>query len=85
MRKVITIVLASAILMIAIAALMDPTVRYPYFGVKLNRDIAVLEGSDPITVMISVETGKELLSEEALTEDPAIQDEYTLLMILGKT
>src|SRR5690606_19315057 len=67
---------------VALAALADPTIRYPYIGVQLNRDLAALEGSDPLTVMLSVETGLEILSEDQLDEEPVIQDDYTLLLIL---
>lgn len=80
--KIIMILLASAAVLVALAALADPTIRYPYIGVTLQRDLAALEGTDPVTVMLSVETGTEILTEEQLSEEPVVQDDYTLLMIL---
>lgn len=69
--------------MILLAALADPTIRYPYIGVNLGRDLEALQGTDPVTVMLSVETGTELVSEEELdTQEPVTQDEYSLFMIL---
>lgn len=81
-KKILAILLLTAAVLIALAALSDPTIRYPFMGVQLERDLDALSGTDPMTVMLSVETGTELLPEDELTADPAIQDEYTLLMIL---
>ena len=82
MRKILIIIVLTAGLLVLIAALADPTIRYPYIGVQLERDLASLEGSDPVTVLLSVETGTEVLPEDQLAEDPSVQDEYSLLMIL---
>jgi hypothetical protein len=81
-RKILAILFVTATVLIVLAALADPTIRYPYFGVQLERDLSSLEGTDPVTVMLSVETGTELLSEDKLSDEPAVQDEYSLLMIL---
>ena len=82
MRKIVLILLLSTVVLVALAALADPTIRYPYIGVTLERDLSALEGEDPVTVMLSVETGMEILSEDQLEEEPVVQDDYTLLMIL---
>lgn len=82
MRKILAILFTATLLLVSIALLLDPTIRYPYIGVSLERDLNALDGSDPMTVMLSVESGTELISEESLSEEPSIQDEYTLLMIL---
>jgi DNA-directed RNA polymerase subunit L len=81
-RKIVLILLLSTAVLVALAALADPTIRYPYIGVQLERDLGALEGTDPLTVMLSVETGVEILSEDQLDEEPVVQDDYTLLMIL---
>ena len=67
--KIIMILLASAAVLVALAALADPTIRYPYIGVTLQRDLAALEGTGPVTVMLSAETGTEILTEEQLSEE----------------
>ena len=82
MRKILAILVVTAAVLVLVAALADPTIRYPILGVSLSRDLQALNGSDPMTVMLSVETGTEVLPEEQLSEEPAVQDEYTLLMIL---
>jgi hypothetical protein len=81
-RKILAILALTAAVLIAIAALADPTIRYPYIGVSLIRDLDALQGTDPVTVMLSVETGVELLSEDQLSEEPVVQDQYSLLMVL---
>jgi len=81
-RKILAILAVTAAVLVALAALADPTIRYPFIGVQLERELSSLEGEDPVTVMLSVETGIELLPEEQLGEEPVVQDEYTLLMIL---
>lgn len=82
MRKIVLILLVSGSILVALAALADPTIRYPYIGVQLQRELSALQGSDPMTVMLSVETGLEILAEERLDSEPVIQDDYTLLLIL---
>ena len=82
MRKILAILVVTAAVLVLVAALADPTIRYPILGVSLSRDLQALNGSDPMTVMLSVETGTEVLPEEQLSEESAVQDEYTLLMIL---
>lgn len=64
--------------------LSDPTFRYPRLGVSLERDLAALAGKDPLTLQVSLDTGVELLPEEQLSEEPAIQDSFTLLLILSE-
>ena len=69
--------------MVVLFALSDPTIRYPYIGVQLSRQLPALHGSDPMTVMLSVETGTDMVTEEELqTQEPVVQDEYSLFMIL---
>lgn len=81
-KKILAILLLTACLLLGVAALMDPTIRYPLIGVSFSRDLKALSGSDPMTVMLSVETGLEVLPEKDLAEEPAVQDTYNLLMIL---
>lgn len=81
-RKILAILFVTALILVGVAALMDPTIRYPILGVSFSRDLQALNGSDPLTVMLSVETGLEMLPEEELAEEPAVQDNYNLLVIL---
>ena len=72
----------TTIVLLCLAALADPTIRYPFLGVQLERELEQLEGSDPMTVLLSVESGSELISEDLLSEEPAVQDEYSVFFIL---
>lgn len=81
-RKILAILSVTTLILVGVAALMDPTIRYPILGVAFSRDLQALNGSDPLTVMLSVETGLEMLPEEELSEEPSVQDTYNLLLIL---
>lgn len=76
------ILLGAAILLIGLAVLSDPTFRYPWFGVLLQRDLSALEGEDRLAVMVSVDAGLEMVAEEDLYEEPSVQDSYTLLILM---
>lgn len=80
--KIAAILLVTTAILVALAALADPTIRYRYIGVNLSRDLPALDGTDPLTVMLSVETGTELIPEDQLAEEPAVQDEFSLFLIL---
>lgn len=81
-RKILAILFVTTLILVGVAALMDPTIRYPILGVSFARDLQAIKGSDPLTVMLSVESGLEMLPEEDLDEEPAVQDSYNLLMVL---
>lgn len=70
--------------MVGAFLLSDPTFRYPRLGVSLERSLPQLGGKDLITMHVSLDTGTELLGEDQLGEEPAIQDSFTLLMILSE-
>ena len=81
-RRVVLIVLLTALVLVGLFVLSDPTFRYPRLGVQLSRPLEKLAGTDPITVMVSLDTGTEILTEDKLSEEPAVQDTFNLLMVL---
>lgn len=81
-RRVALIVILTALVLTGLFVLSDPTFRYPRLGVQLSRPLEKLAGTDPITVMVSLDTGTEIVSEEKTGEEPAIQDTFNLLMVL---
>jgi hypothetical protein len=83
-RWIIPVLILVALTLIGGFYISDPTFRYPRIGVKLERPLPALVGKDPITVQLSLDTGTELLPEEQLSEEPAIQDSFTLLLILSE-
>lgn len=84
MRKILPILILVALVLIAGFIVSDPTFRYPRLGVQLHRPLEGLAGKDPITMQVSLETGTELLTEDQLGEEPAVQDTFTLLLILSE-
>lgn len=82
MRRIVAILFAVTLLLVGLACLADPTIRYPYIGVQLQRELDTLGGTDPLTVILSVEDGTEMLPDDLLDEEPATQDQYSLLMVL---
>ena len=82
-RILLTVILTAAVLILGFVV-ADPTFRWPYIGVELGRPLAGLAGKDPITVQVSLDTGTEFLPEEQLGEEPAVQDTFTLLLILSE-
>ncbi len=85
MKRILLILVSVALLLIGLAVLTDPTFRYPWFGVLLERDLTKLQGEEPIALMLSVEAGTELVSEEDLETPPSVQDTYSLLILLKET
>ena len=62
--------------------MLDPTFRYPLMGVKLERQLSELGGRDVVAVRLSLETGTEVLSEEDLKNEPIVQDDYNVFVLL---
>jgi hypothetical protein len=83
-RRIVPILILVALVLIGGFIISDPTFRYPRLGVQLSRSLEDLAGRDPITMQVSLDTGTELLTEDQLGEEPAIQDSFTLLMILSE-
>lgn len=84
MRRIVAILLLVTAVLVAAFIVSDPTFRYPRFGVGLTRSLPKLQGKDPITMQVSLDTGTEVLGEGHHDEEPAIQDSFTLLMILSE-
>lgn len=84
MRRIIAILLVVTVISVAAFVLSDPTFRYPRMGVQLSRSLEKLESKDLITMQVSLDTGTEVLGQDQLSEEPAIQDSFTLLMILSE-
>ena len=83
-RRIAIIVVLTALVLTGLFILSDPTFRYPYLGVQLSRPLEKLAGKDPITVMVSLDTGTEILTSDKLGDDPTVQDTFNLLMILSE-
>ncbi len=83
-RRIVFIVILTALVLTGLFVLSDPTFRYPRLGVQLSRPLEKLAGKDAITVMVSLDTGREILAEDEPGDEPAIQDNFTLLMILSE-
>lgn len=83
-RRIVMILAVTALILTGLFVLCDPTFRYPLVGVKLSRPLDKLAGTDPITVMASVDTGTEIVSTDELGEEPTVQDSFNLLMILSE-
>ncbi len=81
-KRILLILLGTAVLLTGLAVLSDATFRYPWFGVELLRDLSALEGEDSLAVMVSVDAGLEMVAEEDLHEEPSVQDSYTLLILM---
>lgn len=62
--------------------LMDPTIRYPLMGVKLERNLETLAGEDVIAVVVGLDTGIEVIPEASLGDEPTLQDSYELFMLV---
>lgn len=84
MKRILLVLLLVTAVSTAIFVLSDPVYRYPYWGVKLSRNLNKLAGKDLITVQISLDSGTDLIPAEELSSEPAIQDNFNLLLILSE-
>lgn len=84
MRRIIPILVLVALVLVAGFVVSDPTFRYPRLGVQFSRSLPDLAGKDPITMMVSLDTGTEILNEDQLQDEPTAQDSFNLLMILSE-
>lgn len=83
-RRIILILVVVALLLVGGFIVADPTFRYPLMGVQLDRPLQGLAGKDAITMQVSLDTGTELVSEDQLRSEPAVQDSFNLLLILSE-
>lgn len=83
-RRIIVILVLASALLTGIFVFSDPVYRYPYFGVHLERELAALTGKSMLTVQVSLDTGTDIVPEEELSSEPALQDNFNLLLIFSE-